>query len=133
MSLNWNVSKIANHKELCYAGERLNPITEALIWHCLALGLKGIDAKNVEEFFLRAEFHAKVFGAPLRWLAHERGQKDIERNFTLADIKAHIGLATNVTNETRKAWFKRITEHWFRDQEYKLHRSAHQEEQPAQA
>jgi hypothetical protein len=130
MSLNFRLKNVANYETLCYHGERMNPVTEALIFHCLALGMSEISEKNASEFFLRSEFHRKLFGAPLKRLAHQKGEHDTEVPFTMDDIQAHIGLTTNVHQEPRKAWCKRITEYWMREEEYRAQRRK-REMQPA--
>ena len=127
MSLNWDLSGIAAVDVTCWEaaemdepargrrrGEKyLTPVTEALIFATMAVGLGKIEAKNIGEWRARFAVMAKlgVFmlsggeGKPERW------------NPSHEDIRKHVGLRTNATTETRAAWGKRVMEGLFRDAE----------------
>jgi hypothetical protein len=114
MSLNWDISKIKNADDLCWLpagpGEKdedrkMNPITNALIWTTMSVGMGAVTEKNHLEFFARCELVSKLSGAPLTKV---EGGKRVDINFTLEDIKAHIGISTNVSDETQGKWLTRI-------------------------
>lgn len=106
MSLNFELTKIENWEKLCYIKvvdkddgktyERINPVTEAIIFMTMAVGIGEITAKTWEEFALRAH----MFG----FLDHGLGAKVMA-----ADIRAHIGLRCNVSS-TSKAKFAKALE-----------------------
>lgn len=114
MSLNWNLSKIKNSDDLCWTGDasmpdderRTHHITDGLIWACMGVGLGQITAKNYPEFFARCQLQTALNGPPF-WQT-ENGVRT-PRDFTLAEIKAHIGLSTNISDESTAKWTKRIT------------------------
>ena len=102
MSLDWGVGDIKDWREYCWEGEegehRLNPVTNALIWETIVIGMNRITEKNWEEFAERVHISQQVHGACL----HFKG----EEIFVLpCDVKRHIGLHTNASPVT-KAKFK---------------------------
>jgi hypothetical protein len=112
MSLNWNISNIKNYEEICFSvdddGEKyLSGITEALIFHTMAIGMGEITEQNVSEFYNRASLYAKFFGNPIRYY-DEQTEKYETRRFTANEIKNHIGLSTNVSYESPTKWRNRI-------------------------
>lgn len=123
MSLNFKLDKIKDYKTLCWVrldadGEKLNPVTDGLIWSTMSIGLGEITEKNINEWLVRLQFSDKLFGT-LLIKAGENGER-VERPITREELVAHIGLRTNVTNETRAKWMKRMTERFMSDAEYAL-------------
>tara|TARA_R100001594_G_scaffold150676_1_gene213507 strand:+ start:33714 stop:34049 length:336 start_codon:yes stop_codon:yes gene_type:complete len=98
MSLAWDITKVEDHESKCWievdGGKRLNPTTESLIWECMAVGLQEITRKNAEGFYTR---HVM--------LSDSRGCR---ARFTLEDIKAHVGLWTNVSKTTKSQFNKKV-------------------------
>ena len=110
MSLNWQIDGIIDYETKCWieeedGGKRLNPVTETLIFGTMFVGLGSITNTNVDEFAARFRIMEKIHGAMLfKWEDGER------KDWFLSDedFIAHIGLAVNVTNETRAKWSSRI-------------------------
>ena len=107
MSLNWNLEGIKDYKQVCWIGgdddldRRMNPVTNALIFGTIAVGLGSITDKNVDEFAARFRIMEKVHGCMIT--------KDGKPEFlTDEDFISHIGLVCNVSNETRAKWAGRI-------------------------
>lgn len=107
MSLNWNLTAIPNHKELWMeAGKnkrgkpeyKLKPATEAMIWMCIAIDIGEITQKNWEEWFVRARVWEMAMGAL-------RGHGEDKQFITPEEVKAHIGLKTNVFPKSTAAAF----------------------------
>jgi hypothetical protein len=104
MSLSFDLTKIKNWKETCWMtteGETestMNPITDGLIWYTLITGIGEITEKNYVEFYKRMTLHDKVNGTVLL-------KKGEPRPITLEEVKAHIGLHTNVWPKTTKTAF----------------------------
>lgn len=105
MSLNWHVGNIKDHKTLCFVGEgdkaRLHGVTYSLIHATMAVDLGVITEKNLEEWLWRLEF-LRVIGKG-DWLLEEAGA----RSFTAEEVRAHVGLRTNVIDTKRPAFLKR--------------------------
>lgn len=119
MSLNWDVSKIENNKEVCFTGEGenrcLDPVTNTLIWYTLCLGIGEISEKTVDEFYIRMNLFDRLSTGPMHWEAAGY------RSITLEELRQHIGLHTNVgRGETRNKWFKHKIDGVVRDLEYDL-------------
>lgn len=110
MSLNWNISKVKDHKKLCWVtaehdapedgtkkGDRvMAPTTNALIWSSMIVELGSITEKNADEWRWRLNRLVEIGCAP-----YNRGDKPWVP--TLDEIKAHVGLSTNVyPDKTRK-------------------------------
>lgn len=110
MPLTWEIDKIENYEELCWLpdskeGEepkfRVSPITEVLIWRTMVVDMGKITPENVNEFAWRLMLYEKVFGGAI----FDNGE---ERALTYEEVRAHIGLVTNVSTTSRTAWRKRF-------------------------
>ena len=105
MSLSWDITKVEDYKSKCWIeveGEehkQLNPVTDAIIWACMAVDMQQITAKNAEEFYTRYLMFSRAIGRDER-----------ERWLTLEDIEAHVGMWTNVTTRTKAQFHKRVAE-----------------------
>ncbi len=110
MSLDWSLTKIENWQKLCWLPDpenaeetRLNPVTHTLIFRAMTVGMGQITEKNYVEFYLRCKLASECFGQPL--------QKNGDTfDVTLEDVKAHIGLSTNVSNTTITSFMKNVKE-----------------------
>lgn len=112
MSLNFDVTKCNlgdDYKWLAKADdptqgikkgdELMHPVTNALIWGCMGIGIGKITAENYEEWYGRFELQERLFS---RSLLKSDGTHYV---ITLADVKAHIGLTTNVFPKRSDAEF----------------------------
>lgn len=111
MSLNFDLSNINNYQVVTThpddLGEedhvkRLNPVTDALIWHSMICGFTEITEKNWQEVFHRIYLRERACGA-LR-VNHELGNIYI----TVEDVFKHIGLRTNSSARTKAEFFNSI-------------------------
>jgi hypothetical protein len=111
MALNFSFDKIANYQTTCWIGEgderRMNPVTEALIFGTMTVGLGSITDSNVDEFAARFRVIEKIHGAQL-YKPNPDGPGTMDWFLTDEDFIAHIGLSCNVSNETRSKWAGRI-------------------------
>jgi hypothetical protein len=126
MSLNWNVENVEDYKTRCYTeatvdqpmrgitkGDTiLNPVTDALIWISLSVGLGSISEKNWRKWYARAHAVEKL-GNTFLWEMKD-GER-VERPLTVEDVRSHIGLSTNVHRETDAQWRKRVLQGWVDD------------------
>lgn len=64
MALHWDLTKCADSKALCDGDEW--PITNAIIWSTIPIGLYKITAENLDEWIVRTAAYEKVCGAVLR-------------------------------------------------------------------
>ena len=108
MSLNWNIDRIANYETVCRTPNAdgtssLSTATEGLIWATLLVGMNGITEKNAAQFYSRLAVWESLNGAI-------RSNATASQPYTVAEVRAHIGLGTNATNETDARWRKRIME-----------------------
>lgn len=116
MGLSWNVEKVEGYEEKCfYVDEecgpderKLSPLTNALIWHTLSVGLNEITEDNVANFYARVALIEKIDGPSLRG-------KDGPYSITPEDVKSHIGLWTNATSYTDAGWFEHALETRLKD------------------
>lgn len=118
MSLNWNLGKIEDYKTLCWVKRKrgkkteevLNPVTKSLIFAMLAIGMRGITAKNWEEVFRRLRIFEMVIGSFMtrNVFKDKRNPKLFPEvsYITPDEVKAHIGLHTNVSPNKRELWFR---------------------------
>lgn len=119
MALHWSLEGIKDNESRCWieTGEkddngnlklgsdgkpeaRMNPVTEALIFGCMFVGLHGITEDNVGKFAARLDLVQRLNGNLL--------VKDGE-SVPVSDeaVFAHIGLQCNVSDESDAAWIKR--------------------------
>jgi hypothetical protein len=95
MALHWNLSKIADYEKVCLnADGSVSAKTETIIWATMTVQLGKITESNYQEFFVRLDF-----GNRLRSWGYD---------LTEEDIKAHIGLTTNVIDEPWSKYQKHI-------------------------
>jgi len=119
MSLNFRFEKIKNWETVTKDGDRMSVVTESLIWSTMGVGLGKITEENVDEWMIRLAFLDKLMGPMM--------VRDGEpRPFTREELVAHIGLYTNVTNEVRTRWAKRVMENYFKEEEYRMKRAMEQ-------
>lgn len=130
MALTWNIGKVKDYKTNCFDRipregnearlneggfmgpfwyeskddatmlERMSVTTQTLIFATMSVGLGSITEKNAEEFYRR-----------LAWVERDgafRRSSEGDVPFTLEDVKAHIGMTTNVSDETKSKWNKRM-------------------------
>lgn len=121
MSLDWSVSEVANFKERCWddvpaelqrhhGKRKLNSDTEMCVWGAMFLGLSGIRANNVDEWIWRSEFCRRLnIGWMQQFEDDEDGKSRVVYCYPTAQaVTDHIGLRTNVSNESRTKWRNRI-------------------------
>lgn len=109
MSLTWDVENVKDYESTCFytddecaEGERkLNPITNALIWHTLSIGIGQFTEKNAAKIYARIAIVEKLDGPSLR-------NADGPRAITPEDVQAHIGMWTNVGDITDAQFKKRV-------------------------
>tara|TARA_R100001594_G_scaffold87967_1_gene122293 strand:+ start:861 stop:1238 length:378 start_codon:yes stop_codon:yes gene_type:complete len=104
MSLTVDVRKIKNFQETCYTedddGLRYTGIVQSLAFLMIPLGVNPITEKNYKEFYTRLLMYAAI--------QRNLGTREQLEKITLSDIKAHIGLETNVSPETPRKWEKKL-------------------------
>jgi hypothetical protein len=100
VSLNFDLTKINDFKNLCYtADDHLHPTTHAIVFGCMATDVgKLVTDKDCNEYADRALLHQRLFGA---WLPNNVP-------LTRADVFAHKGLTTNVMGHPR--WLSRVAQ-----------------------
>lgn len=120
MSLNFDLSKVANYRTTCYEtiedtperlealvnaewayeGDdrthaiRLNPVTSVLIFATMSVMMGSITEKNWQEFYARLYMRETALGAMMRDGA------GLPVKVTPEQVRAHIGLTTNVRVES---------------------------------
>jgi hypothetical protein len=105
MSLNWDLTKIHNNKNLCWIPAEddkvtLSPVTDALIWMTMFVDYSNLkDEKRLKEFYIRARCYESMFGPVLREKVEYWAVVD-EENFVTYDDKesAELGVATLAKN-----------------------------------
>lgn len=86
-----------------YDKDKWHPVTNALIWGSLAVGLGDIKEDNVDEWSFRLRLLQLLgFNGTLEYNDGSSIQ------LTRKDVENHIGMRTNVTNEKRNAWLSHV-------------------------
>jgi hypothetical protein len=103
MSLNYDLRAINPDDRAKYPDPSpvtMNGVTQTIIWATMAVGIGSITDKTAEEFYARVHVVERLNGPFL--LNPEDGS---EHYLTPEDIRAHIGLKTNVfPMEPRAKW-----------------------------
>jgi hypothetical protein len=112
MSLDFRITKIENYNQLYPSLEidthdfkgnptkmtKWNPVTEQIVWGCMATGIGELTEKTVDEWYTRYSVWCQIngFANDLKLLPFKH-------------VVQHIGLTTNVfPQESRTKWLKRI-------------------------
>jgi len=119
MPLRWDVEQVRDFETRCFitleddmpmrglskGDEVLNPITHALIWHCMNVGIGSITDEIAAEFYVRVSIVESLHGANV---IGPNGPEPI----TSRDVFEHIGLHTNARGkvESRASFLKRQAE-----------------------
>ena len=122
MSLDWDLTKIKNYKEVCWeenedGTSRLNAVTDSLIWLTMAIGIGRITEENAPEVYGRIAAYEKLFGSFMIKFDDNGKQRVF---VTPEDVNNHIGLSTNVAKETEASFRKRIVDNFMREQMFKF-------------
>ena len=115
MSLDYKLGNVEDFEALA-ADPVERVVTECVIFLTMAVGLGEITTSNVDEFAMRVLVHEGANGPLMR---DGDGQP---RPMTYADIERRIGLTTNVAQESRAAWQRRLMSGLVSDAEYTLSR-----------
>lgn len=115
MSLDWNISNVADHKVTCYVGDegarRLAPVTEGLIWYTMLCDMGRITEGNWPDFYQRIKLLEGLRGA----IVYDGNGDDLL--ITPEMVRAHIGLSTNVSNVALSKWQNRILKAFMADRQ----------------
>lgn len=108
MSLDYSLSDIKDWGVICLdkTGE-LKPITKQIIHLSLVVCLGSITEKNVSEWMFRLRFLRAIDRAVI---------------VSYIELGAHIGLRTNMTNDTRTVWLKKVWKSLERDVDQEVKR-----------
>lgn len=103
MSLNFNTERVKD-KGACWQDGKASPMLESLVWSALQVGLGDLTAKNIAEWRFRlAVIHA--IGSDL--FMHPSGVEESFR-MVLDALPKFVGLHTNVGEETRSSFFRKV-------------------------
>lgn len=84
------------------SGMKWHPVTNRLIWACMAVHIGKITEDNVDEFYFRLRLLQKLDRPDLEY------GDGTEINVTKQDVMNHIGLKTNVTTRSREYFVKGV-------------------------
>ena len=98
MALTWNIGDCKDYKKLTTDKEW--PITNALIWATMSIGINEITKKNVKKVFTRIKIDENLNG---NYLYNGRKRYFIK----MKDVEKRIGLYTNATPITDSRFLKR--------------------------
>lgn len=120
MSLDYNFSAIEAFKtdRESIVGDDAWPITQAIVFSTMAVGIGNLNAANLPEFWARLSTYESLVGTFLRaFPTIEKSDGTVEdvdgpsvpRPITFDELKLRVGLTTNVfPMETRAKWLKRV-------------------------
>ena len=108
MSLDFDVTNMKNFNVLTTilekdintgeeVGRKWHPVTNALIFATMAIGMSSITEDNWEEFYQRLNMWERCVGCSLWRADHQRDNKNF---ITPLEVYMHIGLHTNASRKT---------------------------------
>lgn len=144
MSLTWSVTDIKDWETVTRipvytTGEpepdyRLSPITHALIFGTMAVGIGHISEKDAPEFYARLALYERMNGSFTTVPDPKDPSNRVNYYITPEDVQRHIGLRTNVfPKETRTKWYKRILDSAMRDHIYTFNRAMEKQAEKVEA
>jgi hypothetical protein len=115
MSLDFDVSRMKNYNVLTTIVEspasaggtpqkKWHPVTSALVFATMAIGMNHITEDNWEEFYNRLNMWERCNG-PQLWRG-QLDQHDPKNRITPLEVYMHIGLGTNASNKTKAQFLK---------------------------
>jgi len=100
MSLDYDLTKIQDHKNVCWnPNGKINPITEIIIFMTVGVGIGDLSEENATEFYKRVDIWQRLMSPLLR------NNDGTSYYITPEDISDHIGLKTNVFPMETRAQF----------------------------
>lgn len=105
MSLNWDANDCDPQALL---DEQARMITQAIVFATMPVGIGHITEKNHEEFFRRLTEVERLAGA---YITDWDGERLVERLITLDDVRLRIGLRTNASPLTKRAFDASVRQH----------------------
>ena len=112
MALRWNIEKVEGWKALADdAGERA--ITQAIVFHTMSIGINRITDENAEEVARRIRMVESVHRPSLM---DENGPRWID----IKDIRRRVGLSTNASSITKRAFDARLKREWMEGVEQRV-------------
>lgn len=81
--------------------DKWHPVTETLIWTCMAVGVPGIHGKYIDKFIARTQALQAISGGDIL-------SKSGRIHITEEDIRAHEGLRTNVSAESDAKFYAKL-------------------------
>lgn len=116
MAVTWDVTGVKNYDVLTTMimsdGRReWHPITQALVWATIHVGINEITAKNWREFYARLHIWERSL-SPLMYYADNKNHY-----MTPVEVYMHIGLRTNASNKTRSQFMTTVFDIIEREQE----------------
>lgn len=133
MSLDWSVERMRNYDVLTTLTvnntteedgdltRKWLPLTEALIWGTMHIGINSITEKNWQEFYNRINAWEKLLGPSLRLY----DSKEL-RYITPLEVYMHIGLYTNASSLTRNEFNKKLFDNLERDNKNLINKAPEQ-------
>ena len=111
MALQWNLTEIPNYLAVCYdhpTDNTMKPISNAMIWLCPCIDIGQWTEKNIDEVWTRIRMFERLFGPMLYPL--DGGQDPTPYYLHHDQVRAHVGLWTNVAYVPRTRWLQRMYE-----------------------
>ncbi len=90
MSLDYRFGEIENFKKVCFQKGKMNPLSHALVFATIAIGINEITKRNWIKFYARLHFWERVNGPYLL----KKGKPFL---ISAEEVKRHIGLSTNAS------------------------------------
>ncbi|MGA1739143.1 MAG: hypothetical protein ACO4AM_07680 [Candidatus Nanopelagicaceae bacterium] len=104
----YDLTGIKDYESFCLVGgekeKRLSPLTSYIVYGMLIVEISDINASNITEVYARLKIAQKIW-------TKDQGKVEI----TVSDIIKHIGLRTNVPNNSRSEWLKTIKDYFKRE------------------
>jgi hypothetical protein len=101
MALHWDLTRINDREVVCFQqtkeGKQMKALTHTLIMISMHVGFTEITSENYERWWYRFTFVDMALGP---FLHKDNGPYVV----TIEDVKAHIGLRVNVSNQGEAAW-----------------------------
>jgi len=113
MALTWDLTEVVDSEKLCWVPSKdeegkveMGAVTNTLIWATMLVGMNIITEKNSKEFHKRLIEFEIVHGSGM--LVDHSDPEKKERQPTLEEVQAHVGLKTNAIRMESRKWGNNI-------------------------
>jgi len=104
MSLDWSIKNVPDYEA---KKDKHGKNLDILIWTAMLVDLGNIQDKNLDEWKFRLAYLNQI--GYFMGVQHDDNRQVIEYNVGMDVVEDFIGLTTNIGNQARKTWMRKMS------------------------